>query len=133
MEYQKKLICQTTTNQPSKFRRKSWVEIIDKAQGTYKTTSQIKLKTTMLKSMLFNYSDAYTLFKGTIYKIMTKKKAIYRNCAPFTDCIRKINNTQVDYSKDIDVVMLMHNLTEYSHSYSNISGSVWKFMKILQG
>ena len=52
------------------------------------------------------------------------KTVIFKNCAPFTDCISKINNAQVDNAKDIDIVMLMYNLIEYSDNYSKTSGSL---------
>ena len=52
-----------------------------------------------------------------------------KNCASFTDCIRQINNAQIDNPKDIDVVMLMYNLIENSHSYSKISGSLRQIFK----
>ena len=52
------------------------------------------------------------------------KKVIFKNCAPFTKCISEINDTQVDNAKDIDVVMSMYKLTEYSDSYSKKSGSL---------
>ena len=55
-----------TPNQPSKFRTKDWVEINDDARGTYSTNSQIKFKTSLLRSRLCDYSDAYTLVGGTI-------------------------------------------------------------------
>ena len=48
---------------------------------------------------------------------------IFKNCAPFTDCMREINNTQVDNAKDIDVVMPMNNLIEYSNNYLKTSRS----------
>ena len=51
------------SNQPSKFKTKKWVEINDESRGVYNVTSQIKFKTTMLKSSLCDYSDAYTLVK----------------------------------------------------------------------
>ena len=54
------------SNQPSKFRTKSWVEINDESRGTYNVHSQIKFKTTMLKSSLCDYSHAYILVKGKI-------------------------------------------------------------------
>ena len=54
------------SNQPSEFRTKTWVEINDESRGTYNVNSQIKFKTTMLKSSLCDYSDAYILVKGTI-------------------------------------------------------------------
>ena len=68
MEYQKtaNLLVDNKSNQPSKFRTKNWVEINDESRGTYNVNSQIKFKTTMLKSSLCHYSDAYILVKGTI-------------------------------------------------------------------
>ena len=54
------------SNKPSKFRTKNWVEINDESRRTYNVNSQIKLKTTMLKSSLCDYSDAYILVKGEI-------------------------------------------------------------------
>ena len=68
MEYQKiaNLLDDNKSNQPSKFRTKNWVEINDESRGTYNGNSQIKFKTTMLKSSLCDYSDAYILVKGTI-------------------------------------------------------------------
>ena len=68
MEYQKiaNLLDDNKSNQPSKFRTKNWVEINDESRGTYNVNSQIKFKTTMLKSSLCDYSDAYILVKGTI-------------------------------------------------------------------
>ena len=59
----------------------------------------------------------------------TNKKVIFKSCAPFTRCISKIDNNQVDSGKDIDIVMPMYNLIEYSNSYSKISGSFWKHCK----
>ena len=57
------------------------------------------------------------------------KEIIFKNCAPFTDCISEINNTQVDNAKDLDVVMLMYNLIEYSDNYSKTRGSLWQYYR----
>ena len=67
MEYQNKanLLDNGVANQPSKFRTKNWVEINDESRGTY-TSNDIKFKTTMLRSNLCDYADAYILVKGTI-------------------------------------------------------------------
>ena len=93
----------------------------------------------MLKSSLCDYSDAYILVKGTITvndtavadvdANNTNKKVIFKNCAPFTNCICEINNTQVDNAKDIDIVMSMHDLMEYNNNYSKTSGSLWQYCK----
>ena len=112
MEYQKIAnLIDDASNQPSKFRTKNWVEINDESRGTYNAKSQIKFKTTMLKSSLCDYSDAYILVKGKI-KIRgagadaaarqadeRDKGVAFKNCAPFINCISEINNTQVDNAK----------------------------------
>ena len=124
-----------TLNEPSKFRTKNWVEI-NESRRTCSTNSQIKFKTTMLKSSLCDYSDAYIFVKGTITVNNTaaadpdannaNKKVIFKNCFPFTNCISEINNTRVDNAKDIDIVMLMYHLIEYNDTYSKTSGSLWQ-------
>ena len=105
----------------------NWVEINDESQGTYNKGNQSGFKTSMLRSSLCDYSDAYILVKGTITvanaAIATAaannvdKKVIFWNCAPFTNCISRINNTQVDDAHDIDVVMPMDNLIKWKHNY----------------
>ena len=95
----------------------------------------------MLKSSLCDYSDAYILVKGTITIAGAGDDAaarqaderdngvIFKNCAPFTNCISEINNTQVDNAKDIDIVMSMYNLIEYSGNYVKTSGSLWQYYR----
>ena len=141
IEYQKiaNLIDDDTPNQPSKFRTRNLVEINDESRGAYNVNSQIKFKTTMLKSSLCDYSDAYILVKGTISvnntaadgaaANNTNKKVIFKNCAPFTNCISEINNTQIDNAKDIDIVMPMYNLIEYSDNYAKTTGSLSQYCK----
>ena len=141
MEYQKIAnLIDDTSNQPSKFRTRNWVEINHESRGAYNVNSQIKFKTTMLKSSLCDYSDAYILVKGTISVNNTAaagtaaannddKKVIFKNCAPFTNCISEINNTQIGNAKDIDIVMPMYNLIEYSDNYAKTTGSLWQYFK----
>ena len=99
------LLDKRASNQPSKFRTKNWIEINDESRGGYTTGSGIKFKTTMLRSSLCDYADAYILFKGTItitgegddaaarQADEINKGVIFKNCAPFTKCISKINDT----------------------------------------
>ena len=140
MEYQKIAnLIDDTSNQPSKFRTKNLVEINDESRGVYNVNSQIKFKTTMLKSSLCDYSEAYILVKGTISvnntagagagANNTNRKVIFKNCAPFTNCISEINNTQIDNAKDIDIVMPLYNLIEYSDTYGKSTGSLWQYCK----
>ena len=111
------------SNQPSKFRTKNWVEINDESRGTYSVNRKINLKASLLRSSLCDDSDAYILVEGNISVNNTgvadakannaNKKVILKNCAPFTDCLSKINS-QVDNAKDNDIVMPMYNLIEYT-------------------
>ena len=135
MEHKKKAnFLDSTSNQPSKFRARNWVEINDESRGTYSVNRQIDFKTSLLRSSLCDYSDAYILVKGNIIVNKTaaegaaanntNKKVIFKNCAPFTNCISKINNTQIDNAEYIDIVMPMYNLIEYSDNYSRTSGGL---------
>ena len=140
MEYQKiEDLLDNASNQSFTFRTKNWVEIIDESRGTYAVNKQIKFKTSMLRSSLCDYSDAYILVKGNITvnntaadgaaANNTNKKVIFKNCAPFTNCISKINNTQIDNAEYINIVMSMYKLIEYSDNYSKTSGSLWQYCK----
>ena len=53
----------------------------------------------------------------------------FKTCAPFTNCISEINNTQVDNAKDIDIVMPMYNLIEYSDNYAKTTRSLWQYFR----
>ena len=53
----------------------------------------------------------------------------FKNCAPFAKYISRINNTDIDNAQDIDIVMPMYNLIEYSNNYSKTSGSLWQYYK----
>ena len=142
MEYQKIVnLIDDTPNQPCKFRTRNWVEINDESRGVYNVNSQIKFKTTMLKSSLCDYSDAYILVKGKItisgagndaaarQADERDKDVAFKNCAPFIKCISEINNTQIDNAKDIDIVIPMYSLIEYSDNYAKTSGSLWKYFR----
>ena len=105
MEYQKIInLLENTSNLATKFRTKKWVEINDESRGTYKKDDQIRFKTSMLRSSLCDYSDANILVKRTITVAQEtaaapnndNKKVIFENHVPYTGCISRINNTQVD-------------------------------------
>ena len=129
------------SNQLSNFRTKNWVEINDESRGGYTTDSDIKFKTTMVRSSLCDYADPYILVKGTTTITSAgddaaarraderDKGVIFKSCASFTKCISKINNTKIDNAQAIDIVMSMYNLIEYSNNYSKTSGSLWQYYK----
>ena len=95
----------------------------------------------MLRSNLCDYSDSYILVKRTITVIgegvdaaaeradERDKELTFKNCAPFTKCISRINSTDIDNAHNIDIVMPMYNLIEYSDNYSKTSGGLWQYYK----
>ena len=112
----------------------------DKSSENY-ANSDIRFKTTMLRSNLCDYANSYILVKGTITITGAgdnagereaderDKRVTFKNCAPFTKRITRINNTDIDNAHDIDVVMPMYKLIDYSDNYSNASGSLWQYYK----
>ena len=141
MEYQKIAnLLESTSHNLSKFRTRNWVEINDDSRGTY-TNANIKFKSTMLKSNLCDYADAYIFVKSritisgagddaTARQLDERNKGVtFKNCAPFTKCITRTNNTDTNNAQDIDIVMPMYNLIEYSDNSSTTSGSLWQYYK----
>ena len=141
MEYQKRAnLLNNESNQPSKFRTKNWVEMNDESRETY-TGNSIKFKTTMLKSNLCDYADAYILLKGTTtitgagdnatarQADERDKTVIFKNCAPFIKSLNRIKNTEIDNARNIDIVMPMYNLIEYSDNHSKTSETLWQYYK----
>ena len=132
MEYRKIInLLDNTPNQPSKFRTKKWVEVNDNSHAINSTNSQIEFKTLMLRSSLYQDSNAFVLVSGTItvnddakWGDERGKKVIFKNCASFTNCINKINNMQVNDVQEIDVVTSMYSLIKYSDNYWKTSGSL---------
>ena len=142
MEYQKIIIfLDNTPNQLSRFRTKNWIEINDQSRGVYNNSSDIRFKTTMLKSSLCDYSDVNILFKETIaitgagddatprQEDEKNKCLIFKNCALSINCKSKINNTEINNADDIDIVMQMYNLIEYNDNYSKTCGNLWRYYK----
>ena len=141
MEYQKIAnLLDNEINQLSKFRTRNWVEINDEPRGTY-IGNDIRFKSTMLRSNLCDYADAYILVNGTITITGAGdaaaarqldeggKGVTFKYCAPFTKCISRINNTEIDNDEDIDILMLIYNLIGYSDNYSKTSGSLSQYYK----
>ena len=92
----------------------------------------------MLRSNSCDYADAYILVEGTITITGAGDDAAARqaekrnkgaNCAPFTKCISRINIIDIDTTQDIDIIMPIYNLIEYSNNYSKTSGSLWQYYK----
>ena len=111
-----------SSSEPSKFKTKNWIKIYDESRGTYHVNSQIKFKTTILKSSLCDYSDAYIHVKGKItitgegdneaarHADERNRGVAFKNCAPFTICISEINNAQIGNCRDMDIIMPMYDI-----------------------
>ena len=142
MEYQKITnLLGKTLNEMPRFITKKLVEVHDQsgnAEDRNKTSKQKRFKTSMLKSDLRDFSDAYIVAKGDI--ILTKKNGReftdIRNMllaftinAPFTNCISKIINVLIDNSEDLDVVSPIYNLLEYIKNYRKTTGSLWNYYR----
>ena len=138
MEYQKITnLLGTTPNEMPRFITKKWVEVHDQLgdnNDRYKPNKQIRFKTSMLRLDSCNFSDACIVVKGAIAftnpdNDAYDKKLALKNSAPFVSYISKINNTLIDNAEDLDVVMPMYNLLEYSKNYSKTTGSFWNYYK----
>ena len=101
--------------------------------NTYKENKSIRFKTPMLKSNLCDYSDAYILVNGTItvagnnQRDRQNRPLILKNNAPFISCITRINGELIEDAHDVDIVMPMYNLLEYSKNYRKTIGSLYNY------
>ena len=125
MEFQK-MVNFLDTNSYDKdlprFVTKKWIEVYDQSEKNYNPNKEIRIKTSMLRSDLCDFSDAYIVVKGDITvtnpnNAKRNKAVAFKNNAPFINCISKINGVKIDNAEDLDVVMPMYNLLEYSNSY----------------
>ena len=137
MKYQKitKLLGSTSDKVP-RFITKIWIEVSNQSGGAYNTNKQIRFKTPMLRSDLCHYSDAFIVIKGIITisdgerdRDDRNRQVILKNNAPFISCISKINGALVENAEELDIVMPMYNLLEYSKTYSKTSGSLWNYLQ----
>ena len=134
MEYLKinNLLDADSERQPIYLTRK-WVEVSDESKGTYRAGSMIKYNTRTTMADLCDYSEAYILVDGTITTDAAGAARAgtfaFKNCGPFTECITKINNTQIDHSENLDLTMPMYNMLEYSENYAKTSGLLYRFSR----
>ena len=95
-----------------RFITKKWIEVVDQSEKLYNINKQIRFKTSLLRSDLCHYSDAYIVVKSTITVTdpdddANVKKLVFRNNESFNSCISKIDNTLIDNAADLDIVMPM--------------------------
>ena len=83
----------------------------------------------MLRLDLCDFSDAYIFVEGDNDANWQNKNLGFKNNAPFINCILRINGIKIDNAKDLDVVMPMYNLLEYSKNYRKTTGSLWNYYR----
>ena len=116
---------------------KKWIEVHGQSgtgEDRYKSSKQIRFKTSMLRSDLCDYRDAYIVVTGVVTVLRGNndaydKKLAFKNNAPFISCISKINDTLIDNAEDLDLVMPMDNLLKYRQNYLKTSGSLWNYYR----
>ena len=137
MEFQKIANFLNTTSDDKdlpRFVTKKWIEVYDQSEKNYNPNKEIRIKTSMLRSDLCDFSDAYIVVKGDITvtnpnNAKRNKAVAFKNNAPFINCISKINGVKNDNAEDLDVVMPMYNLLEYSKNYKENNR---QFVELLQ-
>ena len=122
------------SEQLSKFISREYVTI-NSLLNNYNENKSIRLKTPMLRSSLCDYSDVYILVKGTIKvtgnhpRDRQNRPLILKNNAPFVLCITRINGELIEDADDLDIVMPMYNLLEYSKNYRKTIGSLYNYYR----
>ena len=129
------------SKQLSKFVTREYVKV-NSLSNAYNENKSIRFKTPMLRSNLCDYSDAYILVKGTItvtapgvnnnannIRDKRNRPLILKNNAPFVSCITRINGELIEDTDDLDIVMSMHNLLEYSKNYRKTIGSLHNYYR----
>ena len=118
----------------SKFVTRQYVKV-NSLSNTYDANKSIRFKTPMLRSDLCDYADAYVLVNGTITvagnhpRDRQNRPLILKNNAPFISCITKINNELIEDAEDLDIVMPIYNLLEYSKNYRRTIGSLYNYYR----
>ena len=125
----------------SKFVTREYVRV-NSLSNAYNENKSVRFKTPMLRSNLCDYSDAYILVKGTItvtapganngannIRDKRNRPLILKNNAPFVSCITRINGELIEDADDLDIVMSMYNLSEYSKNYRKTIGSLYNYYR----
>ena len=136
MEFNKiKNLLDSEHDEVPSFITKKWIEVQSQSENTYNTSKPIRFKTSMLRSDLCDYSHAYVWVKGKITITNPNNNANFgrrltlKNNVPFISCISKINGELVENAEDLDIVMPIYNLLEYSNNYEKTSGSLFNYYR----
>ena len=122
-------------NKSSEFATRKWYIINDRKSGQYGIGNDnglnIKFETKVIKPNICDYSDAYILLTGDIKvtDITADTNVALKNCAPFARCVTHINDEHFETAENLDIIMPMYNLIEYSDNYTDSSGSLYQFKR----
>ena len=121
------------------FTTKKWYIINDENNTIYGVNKDtgadnpdtIKYDTRVLKPNLCDYAEAYILVDGTIRatNAVNATRLALKNCAPFTKCNLEINDEHVDTAENLDIVVPMYNLIEYSDNYQDSSATLYQYKR----
>ena len=135
MEYNKiNNLLDSESENLSKFVTRQYVKV-NSLSNSYNENKSIRFKTPMLRSDLCNYSDAYILVNGIITvagnqpRDRQNRPLILKNNAQFVSCITRINGELIEDADDLDTVMPMYNLLEYSKNYRKTIGSLYNYYR----
>ena len=129
MEHQKMLNLLNEAND-SKFLTRKLNIGNDNSKSNYDASNEFTYNTEILKSNLCDYNYAYILVRGAITVVAAPATQVaFKDCAPFSKCITKIDETTIDDAEDLDLVMPMYNLIEYGSNCSETTGSLWFYSK----
>ena len=117
-----------------RFVTKKWIKVYNQSEKNYNSNKEIRIKMSKLRSDLCHFSDACIVVKGNITvtdpdNAKRDKSVAFKNNAPFINCISKIKGVQIGNAEDLDVVMPMYNLLEYSKNYIKAAGSLWIYYR----
>ena len=122
-------------NESSRFTTRKWYIINDQNNGQYgrgnEIDSTIKFETKIIKPNLCDYSDAYILVTGDVKVagVAADTNVAFKNGAPLTRCVTHINDEHVETAENLDIIMPVYNLIEYSDNYADSSGSLYQFKR----
>ena len=113
---------------------KKWIEVYDQSGKNCNPNKEIRIKTSMLRSNLWDFSDTNIVVKGTITvtnldNTKRNKEVAFKNNAPFINCTSKINGVKIDNAEELDAVIPMYKLLEYSKIYRKTTGSLWNYYR----
>ena len=118
-----------------KFVSEKWIKVYNQSEINYSPNKEIRIKTLMLRSDLCDFRDTYIVVEGGITlegdndADKQNKNLAFKNNVPFINCISKINGVKIDNAEDLDVVIPIYNLLEYSENYRKTTGSLLNYYR----